>query len=70
MEILGFFEDIQIAIDLNAASISSNIVNKITDMNHTESIIRVGRHDVRKVRNEISDLSRRINLLNVFDGVL
>jgi hypothetical protein len=70
IEILGFSEDIQIAIDLEAASISNNKVNKITDMNHTESIIRVGRHDVRNVENETSDSSRRINLCNVFDGVL
>ena len=69
IKILSFFKDIQIIINLETASISNNKINKITNMNHIKSIIKVEQHDVKNVENETSDSSRRINLYNIFNRV-
>ena len=70
IKILSFSEDIQIIIDFKTTSISNNKVNKIMNMNDIENIIKVEWHDVKNVKNETSDSSRKINLCNVFNRVL
>ena len=70
MKILSFFEDVKIAINLKITSINNNKINKITNINHTKSIIKVKWHNIKNVEDKISGLSKKIDLYNVFNELL